>query len=107
MRSRDMGTFIVTAGTNGVPAGNHSGYFDCETIYSIDPAQPFPHVKAILQPRCYVLRVERSLHPGCFAANDRSLYHDIDVSEFVRKGVITYDQYAMPDILAAERAAFT
>jgi hypothetical protein len=107
MRSRDIGTFIVARGTNGVPAGNHSGYIDCETIYSIDQAQPFPHVKAVLQPSCYVLRVERSLHPECFAANDCSVYHDIDVSDFVRKGVIAYDQYAVPDILAAEREAFT
>jgi hypothetical protein len=52
-----------------------------------------------------VLRVERSLHPQWFGANNTQAYSDIEVSDLVREGVIAYDQTTVPDALAQKRAA--
>jgi hypothetical protein len=99
---RDMGTFIATAGIPNVPPGNHFGYIDFETTFSIDGNLPFPHLRAISQPVSCVLRVERSLHPEWFSADNPLAYSDIDVSSLVDEGLISYNQYIVPDVLADE-----
>jgi hypothetical protein len=96
---RDSGTFIVRPNTSGLPSGNFGGYIDQESSLSLDYALPFPHVRATYQVARCVMRIERIDHPEVFAAGDPCNMKDIDVTELVTAGIISYDQHVVPDAL--------
>jgi hypothetical protein len=93
----DMGTFIVRPGTPGLPAGNFFGYIDREPVFSENRNLPFPHVRATYHVTQCVMRIEREDHPQMFTADNPHNMTDIDVTSLLAKGVISYDQYVVPD----------
>jgi hypothetical protein len=96
---RDNGTFIVRPGTLGLPAGKFEGYIDREPSFFLDYRLPFPHMQTTYEMTRSVMRVERLDHPEVFPAGDPYNMRDIDITSLVTEGIISYDQYALPDAL--------
>ncbi|MEI9803515.1 MAG: hypothetical protein WDN48_02330 [Pseudolabrys sp.] len=94
---RDHVTFTVSTPKNGLPTGNFAGYIDHENRFSIERQLPFPHVRATAVMTHCVLRIEREDHPEIFAPSDSSNMQDIDVTDLIKSGTISFDQNALPD----------
>jgi hypothetical protein len=82
--TRKIVTFDVPSPIGGIPVGTYEGYVEHAII------RLHGHVKTPPQLMRAMLHLDRRQHPECFSLNNSMIAMDVDVTQHIRNGGISY-----------------